>query len=448
MLYQQLQSQTMNAFGPGLKTILRLVTILVTLFAASSICLAQRQALSKIEVVGLKRVTQEQVIAASELKIGQMVDGGVLDAAAERLMQSGMFKKLTYRVRGRAGQVTVVFEVEEANRSLPVVFENFFWFSDEELESAIRNEIPFFNGTTPEAGDTSEKIAAALQRLLNEKKIPGRVEVMPYNDLARGRQEILFTVRGVKTPVCSLHFPGAEAVAEAELIKAAQAILQTDYSRKDIGGFANYTLFPLYRRLGRLRAQFQQPTAALDTTTANCNGGVAVTVPVDEGLVYSWIEANWQGNQAVPAAELSTALGMKAGETADGSKIDLGLKEVRKAFGRKGYIAVRVRDEAEFNDSAKTVTYRFTIQEGPQYHMGSVTINGLAPELAGELKESWQLAAGAIFDGSYVDDFRLNALPKFIGTQMQRSRLIRSNAEIEMKPDALKQTVDIVITFK
>lgn len=438
----------MNAFIPGPKTIVRLVIILVTLIAASSFCLAQQQALSKIEVVGLKRVTQEQVIAVSELKIGQMVDGGALDAAAGRLMQSGLFKKLTYRVRGRAGQVTVVFDVEEANRSLPVVFENFFWFSDEELESSIRTEIPFFNGTTPEAGDTSPKIAAALQRLLNEKKIPGRVEVMPYNDLARGRQEMLFTVRGVKIPVCSLHFPGAEAIPEAELIKASQPVLQTDYSRKDIGGFATYTLFPLYRRLGRLRAQFQQPTAALDTTTPNCNNGVAVTVPVEEGLVYSWTEAQWQGNQAVPAAELSAALGMKAGETADGSKIDLGLKDVRKAFGRKGYVAVRMRDEAEFNEAAKTVTYRFTIQEGAQYHMGSVTINGLAPELAGELKESWQLAAGAVFDGSYVDDFRLNALPKFIGTQMQRARLTRSNAEIAMKPDAVKQTVDIVITFK
>jgi outer membrane protein insertion porin family len=438
----------MNAFGPGPKTIVRLVVILVALFATSSICRAQQQTLSRIEVVGLKRITQEQVIAASELKIGQMVDGGVLDAAAGRLMQSGLFKRLTYRVRGRAGQVTVVFEVEEANRSLPVVFENFFWFSDAELDSAIRTDIPFFNGTTPETGDTSEKIAAALQRLLNEKKIPGRVEVMPYSDLASGRQEVLFTVRGAKIPVCSLHFPGAEAISEAELVKASQPLLQSDYSRKDIGGFANYTLFPLYRRLGRLRAQFQQPTAALDTTTANCNNGVAVTVPVDEGLVYSWAGAQWQGNQAVPPSELSNALGMKAGETADGSKIDLGLKDVRKAFGRKGYIAIHMRDSAEFDDSAKTVTYRFTIQEGPQYHMGNVIINGLAADLAGELKETWQLAAGAVFDESYLDDFRLNSLPKFVGTQMQRSRLTRATAGIETKPDALKQTVDVVITFK
>lgn len=437
----------MNAFRRHARQVGRLVILLATLFASSSICLAQQQTLGRVEVLGLKRLTPEQVIATSELKIGQMVDAGAIDAASAKLMQSGLFKKLTYRVRGRAGQVTVIFEVEEANRRLPVVFENFFWFSDEELADAIRTDIPFFNGTAPEAGDTTTKIAAALQRLLNEKKISGRVDVMPYSDLVKG-QEILFTVRGTKIPVCSLYFPGAEAITEAELIKTSQALLQKDYSRKDIGGFANYTLAPLYRRLGRLRAQFGQPTAALDTTSANCNGGVAVSIPVDEGLVYSWSEAQWQGNQALPAAELATALGMKTGEVADGSKIDAGLKEVRKAYGRKGYITARTKEAAEFDDSAKRVVYRFTIQEGPQYRMGNITINGLTPELAGELKETWLLASGGVFDESYVEDFRLNALPKFVGTQMQRSRLVPSTAGIETKADDQKHSVDVVITFK
>src|ERR1700687_1802003 len=152
------------------KPTLRTIILLVTLFASASMASAQAGRLTNIDVVGLKRGPREQVIAASELRIGQAVDPGVLDAAATKLMQSGLFKKLTYRVRGRAGEVTVTFEVEEANRSLPVVFENFVWFTDEELASAIRNDIPFFNGSAPEAGDATEKIVQALQRLLNQKK--------------------------------------------------------------------------------------------------------------------------------------------------------------------------------------------------------------------------------------------------------------------------------------
>ena len=430
------------------KPTLRAIALLVTVFASASMASAQAGQLTKIEVVGLKRIPPAQVIAASELKIGQAVDPGVLDAAATKLMQSGLFKKLTYRVRGRAGQVTVTFEVEEANRSLPVVFENFVWFTDEELATAIRNDIPFFNGTAPEAGDATEKIVQALQRLLNEKKIPGHVEVMPYTDLAKGTQEFLFTVRGVKIPVCSLSFPGAEAVSEAELIKASQPLINSDFSRKDISGFATYTLFPLYRRLGRLRAQFKEPSPARAENLPNCVDGVTVTVPVDEGIVYSWAKSEWNGNQSLSATELSAALGMKSGEVADGSKIDAGLKEVRKAYGRKGYLVVRIKDSSQFDDSAHWVSYQFVVSEGPQYHMGALIINGLAPDLTQNLKESWTLQSGAVFDESYVDDFRLNALPKFIGTQMQRSLAFRSTAQTVTRPDAQKLTVDVIITFK
>ena len=429
--------------------ILRAIILLVALCASASIGWAQKGAvLTRIEVVGLKRIPPAQVIASSELKIGDTVDTSMLDAAATRLMQTGLFKKLTYRVRGTATQVAVIFEVEEANRSLPVVFENFVWFTDDELSNAIRNEIPFFNGTAPEAGDSTEKIKFALQRLLNEKNIPGRVEVMPYSDLAKGKQEFLFTVRGAKIPVCGLRFPGAEAVPEDELIRASQSLVNSNYSRKDISGFAYYTLFPLYRRLGRLRAQFREPTPTLAENLPNCTNGVIVSVPVDEGAVYSWGAAEWNGNQSLSAADLSTALGMKPGEIADGNKIDAGLKEVRKAYGRKGYISVRTNESYEFDGTAQRVTYRFVVQEGHQFHMGNLVINGLAPDLAQTLKEGWTLAPGAVFDESYVDEFRLNALPRFVGTQMQRSLAFRATAITESKPDAQKGTVDIIITFK
>src|SRR6266446_1589394 len=69
------------------------VSILLAALWSPAICAAQKPArLIKIEVVGLKRVTQEQVIATSQLQIGQPIDPGVADAAAEKLMQSGLFK--------------------------------------------------------------------------------------------------------------------------------------------------------------------------------------------------------------------------------------------------------------------------------------------------------------------------------------------------------------------
>ncbi len=420
--------------------------LLCLLIVISSPCSAQNQTtLRRIEFVGLKKMTVPQAIKASGLKVGDPFSPAIADAAADKLMQSGLFKKLGYRVRTADNDATIIFDVEEASRNLPVVFENFVWFSEEEMARTIRLDVPFFDGTAPEAGTTTDKIAAALQRLLGQKQINGRVEHMPYTNMATGRQEILFTVEGVKIPVCSVHFPGANAISEAELIKASQPLLKMNYSRKDAGTFAEHALFPLYRHIGYLRAQFKQPTATVEE--GRCPGGVAFTIPVDEGLVYSWGSADWTGNQAVLNEDLNEALGMKPGELADGLKIDKGLMEVRKAFGHRGYISAGVKESSEFDDASRRVSYRFTINEGQRYFMGNVIVNGLPEAEVERLRAKWTLGSNAVFDESYLDEFRVKGLREFMTGLIQRTGA-RAKVEVEMRPTASKQIVDVIISFK
>src|SRR2546425_685827 len=222
----------------NIEQIARSAISIVLLIIAGTNCHAQEQVtLRRVEIVGLKRLNAQQVIDLSGLKVGDTTKRDAIDAAAQKLMDSGLFKKLGYRMSIKGDEAIVTFEVEEAMRNLPVVFENFVWFSEQEIARAIRQDVPFFDGTAPEAGATADKIAAALRRLLQQKNISGQVEFLPYVDTATGKVELLFTVKGVKIPVCSLHFPGAEAIAETDLIKAAQPLLKSDYSRKDTSGF-------------------------------------------------------------------------------------------------------------------------------------------------------------------------------------------------------------------
>ena len=62
----------------------RLGAGIVLAFAVGLVPLAaqQRQTLGRIEFVGLKRLTHDQVVTMSGLKVGQVVDAGTLDAAA------------------------------------------------------------------------------------------------------------------------------------------------------------------------------------------------------------------------------------------------------------------------------------------------------------------------------------------------------------------------------
>jgi outer membrane protein insertion porin family len=424
---------------------------ILTLIAMAALCVSvaaqQSSRLEKIEVVGLKRMTSDQVIALTGLQIGQAVDATVLDAAANKLMQTGMFRHLGYRVRSSSDGAVVVFNVEESAIALPVTFENFVWFSDDEIAAAIRRDVPFFNGTAPATGDTTDKIAAALERLLASRNIKAHVEYLPYVDLSNGKQELLFTATGAHVPICSLHFPGASAVSESELIKASGEVLNTEYSKKDIATFAPIKLIPLYRHRGYLRAEFQPATVTVETSAA-CPGGVSVTVPVEEGVAYTWSGSEWNGNDKLTVDDLAGALGMNPGELADGLKIDKGLKEVRRAYARRGYLNAQVKESIEFAEGRPAVRYIFNVTEGPRYFMGNLVVTGLAPADAEALKSKWTLNTNSVFDESYVDQFQHTTLREFVGAMVQRNRGASRKVEIQTRPDARKLTVDVLINFK
>ncbi len=413
---------------------------------AASVAAQQAMRLERIQVVGLKRLTTDQVIELSGLKTGQAIDVGALDAASAKLLQSGLFRRLGYRVRSANGAATVTFDVEESAVSLPVVFENFVWFSDEELAEAIRKDVPYFNGSAPANGDTTDKIAASLQRLIASRNINGTIEYLPY--VSKDKQELVFAVKGAHVPVCSLHFPGAAAVSEADLVKASRELLNAEYSRKDVATFAPIKLLPLYRRIGHLRAEFQTPTVTLQSS-AGCAGGVAVTIPVEEGATYRWAKSIWDGNEKLGIEELATALGMNPGDLADGIKIDQGLKNVAKAYASRGHLSASVRESIEYDDAASLVTYRFKISEGPRYFMGNLIISGLPAADADILKSKWTLGTNAVFDESYIDEFRRTSLREFMTAYAQRSRNgPRLNVSVETRPDAQKLSVDVLITIK
>ena len=425
----------------------RLLTIALTLTLASVSVISQQSArLQKVEVTGLKRMTADQVITLSGLQIGQAVDGTVLDAAANKMMQSGLFRRLGYHTRNTKDGAIVTFDIEESAVSLPVVFENFVWFTDDELLAGIRQDVPFFNGTAPATGDTTDKIAAALQRLLATRHINARVEYLPY--VSQDKQELLFTVRGARIPICSLHFPGASAIPEAQLVNASREILNTEYSKKDIATFAPIKLIPLYRHLGYLRAEFQPATVSMENSAA-CPSGVSVTIPVAEGTVYTWAGSEWNGNEKLTVDDLAGALGMNPGEVADGLKIEKGLKAVRRAYAGRGYLSAQVKESIEFAEGAPRVRYIFNISEGPRFFMGNLIISGLAPTDAEALKSKWILGSNSVFDETYIDQFRQTALREFMAGLIQRSRgAARTHVEVQTRPDATKLTVDVLINFK
>lgn len=428
----------------------RALLLFVLLMTASHATAQQNFKIHKIHFEGLDRLSTEEMINTTGLKIGEPFSLPALDAAAQRLVNSGLFKNVAYRTRASKDQITITFQVEEARvSSSRVIFDNFIWFTDPELIGAVQRDLPSFSGTAPDNGDTVQRIVKALQRFLHEHKIEATVTHMVSQDSPESPiQEHVFTVNDVPMPICSIHFPGAKNIAEEKLIESSKALRGNEYSRKFVSLFAVNNLIPLYRELGQLKAAFSPPLPKPEAT-ATCKSGVDLTIPVDEGYVYKWDRAEWTGNKALTAQELNALLGMQAGQPANGVKLDQASAGVQKAYGRKGFVLVKVKSTPEFEEQTQRVVYRMDVVEGPQFRMGRLSTRGFSETETKQINARWELKTGEIFDQGYSMEFSKKDLGEILSDKtLQRRAQGKPAPNVKWGSRIDRQTLTVDVTLE
>jgi outer membrane protein assembly factor BamA len=175
-----------------------------------------------------------------------------------------------------------------------------------------------------------------------------------------------------------------------------------------------------------------------------------VTIPVTEGLIYSWGPTVWSGASALTTDQLTGTLGIKEGSVANGVKFDQGIMAIMKAYGRQGFLEARVRPTPEFDDSAQKVTYQIEVHEGPQYRMGALLFKGLAERDAKALRDSWRLRRGEIFDqGYYMDEFFKNDVRGAMQRLSEERRALGKPApRLGAKIDPNRETLTVDVTLE
>jgi outer membrane protein insertion porin family len=420
---------------------------LIIISFASAVAQQSNRTVAKIEVEGLTRLSAAEVVATSGLKTGTPLSVPELDAAGQKLFDSGLFSKVAYRTTSKGNQVTVIFQVEEVSGGQsPVVFDNFVWFTRDELITAIRGEVPSFNGMAADAGRMTDDIKRALETLLRERKLEGSVEYLPEQSLGGVTRGHVFSVSGVPIPICSLHFPGASNVSENKLVKSSKQLTDADYSQTGAIAISTFTLLPLYSEVGQLRAKFSEPTVLLSTAD-NCKGGVDVTIPVVEGPIFLLDKTAWNGNNALTATQLNEALAMKPGDLANGVKFKKGLHEAEKIYGAHGYLEASLKAQPAFDDENRRVDYTIAVKEGPQYRMGTLTITGVTEAEAQSLQGAWKLRSGDIFDESYFSRFFIQDARQEMQRIMSR-RKAGFQPNVKTTPHRETLTADVTLEFK
>ncbi len=403
--------------------------------------------LREVHTDGEKLLTEAQVIAITGLVTGAQVGRNDLQAAADRLVQSGLFAKVSFNFQTKAAGILVTFHLEESPR-IPVYFDNIPWFSDSELGDAIRNKFPFFDGTLPEAGAAVDHAAEAVKDLLSTRGLPVSLEhTVIANPNGEGNvQEI--RVEGAALQIAKLEFSDPALSASKAVQQHLSEILGKPYSRMTIDLFLFEAIKPIYLQQGFLRVKLGPPEIRLTgPPPPKLPSQIPVYVPIAPGAVYRLKEIHWKGNTLVSEFTLNVLLEVKHGDVADGMRIEAAWDRAREEYGHRGYLEARVDPLPAYDDQAHTVSYSVSIQEGPQFHFGKMVLTGISPAAERRLLDAWPFAAGEIFDKVKFEEL----LAKLQTHQEQVFGVLPvhyENVGHWLQTDAGKNTVDVLLDFK
>jgi len=392
-----------------------------------------------VKVLGTERYKPEEVIRAAGLELGRTVHEDNFQDAARVLGDTGAFTSVAYRFEYAPEGTTLELQVQDAPSFVPARFDNLVWFSDQELGEKLHARVPLFNGELPVTGKLPDDLSEALQGLVDEKKIPGRVD---FTRVAQGEgptEAIVFSVTGPHITVRNIEFRSATA-AELPHFEAASRRLQgAEYSRSAFRAQADKSFLPACQEQGYLTAKFGEPEAKVVQNDPN-DTLVDISVPVVVGKQYQLTSIEFSGDKAFPEETLRNLLHLQVGHPANVKQLREDLEAIKQLYGTHGYVEVRIDPAPQINELESSVAYVVNLKEGEVFKMGDLEILGVDSHTGGRLQNLWTLRGGDTYDSSYARRFVAQALQQVLTTGEWKT-------DLQETPNRKDKTVDVTLRF-
>jgi len=408
---------------------------------------ASARQLIGVKVTGSKRFAEQDIVAATGLQLGTPVNEDDFKRAARRLGDTGVFTDITYSYSYSSAGTKLEFHVVDADKFVPVRFEDFVWFSDADLLHRIKEHAPLFDGELPLSGRLPEEVSDVLQAMLVEKSIPGHVEYERVGKSDGPVQAILYRVADVLIQIRDVEFVGAGEAELPALTAASKRVFEREYSRTVLRSLIEKQLLPVYYSRGYLKASFgdpqpqvvKQPSASNDQGPRNLTI-VDVSFPVTPGQQYKLKSLQWSGNEAIPTDTLAKMMRLEPGQAANTVRLGDSLSEVQKLYGSKGFVTASITPQPSFDETAGSVAITLEVKEGPVFHMGDLEFRGLDNGLTAKLRNAWKIRPGEVYNSTYLSEY----LPA-------AQRLLPPTLDWEVSPhvtaNVKDQTVDVDLIY-
>lgn len=390
--------------------------------------------LESITIRGNEQLPTERIVAATGLKIGAPITRPEFNEARDRLIETGAFESVGFNYAGSKANTgfDATFTVVEARPLYRYRFEA-LPLPEAQLRDVLRKQEPIFVDAIPPTPQVMNRYSMALAKAIgNGVQVIGEV-----NSDEPGEPQIVFRPMGGRMNISEVNFKGNTVLPNTELWRIINPVaVGSPYSEPLFRTMLASSIGAAYEDRGRVRVSFPKIETAKSTDVE----GLDVTVTIDEGEPYKLGDVDVKGIAAKEVSDLNKIANWAKDQPFSQADVNVAVGKIKRSFREDGYLRVDAPVARTIHDDTKTVDLTVTVNPGPQFTMGKLTIKGLDILNEPYIRKMWKLNQGEPYKEAYPDQFlaMLTAEDYF-------DNLARTGAEADVHDDT--KTVDVTLTF-
>lgn len=387
--------------------ILRSVFCLLTLLSLFlSPVAAFAQGISKIVVVGNKRIEKDAILSVMRLRKGFQLKPNRIQEDVQSIFSMGYFMDVQIFFHEKNGVLTV--QVKEKTTIREVRFEGNEEEDTEDLESEIQTK-PFSYVDENQIRQDVEKLQAyydAQGRYLAD--IRSELKTLPSNEAI-----LTFKIKeDRKVKIRRITFLGNTVFSDKKL----KSIIRT----KEKGFFSFLTgsgsyqqeflaqdrqiLRDFYGHHGYIKVKIGAPRVQLSPDKRS----LSLTITIEEGEPYKVGNVGIDGTLIKPYDELFSEVTLKEGETVDTLKIQQDIAKLSNVYADEGYAYANVIPRDQYDEESKVVDISYFLQPGQKVRIERIQFKGNKSTRDKVLRREMQIREGEVYNITKIRQSRQN----------------------------------------
>jgi outer membrane protein assembly factor BamA len=381
------------------------------LVLSTSLCAFAKGAqypVAKVTITGGAPYSDAEILSIAALKPGDVLTLETLAGPAQRLLDTGMFDSAEMEMIG-SGSRTAHLSLKPVpmDKLLPTSFENFVWWTPQELAEAIRAKVPLYRGACSDAGNLPDLVQAVLEQLLAEKGVQATTShtiVEPTTE--QPRRVVNFRIESPHIGVASVNVSGAPPELATAMQQISQRAMRMGFNEGLSGMTTEQVLLLPALDAGYLTAGLVDVQRAVARTSAGI--GVAYSARLVAGEPYKVAGITWEATPVYSGAEFSKDAALHAGDLASAKPLRGTEAKIIAAYRAQGYIDAYVTPSPKLDGAAHTVSYALQVVPGEVYRLKSVTPLNLTPAAQQDFETAWRMKPNDVYNEAYVSNFITN----------------------------------------